>query len=65
MYVREWKCNTPFLNLGTRWRRLVCFTTWPLYTQEGPTANGTEGWMDPIADLGTCRRDMVISSLTT
>ena len=29
-YVREWKCNPPILNLGTRWRWMVCFTTWPL-----------------------------------
>jgi len=29
-----------------------------------PTANGIEGWMEPTADLGTWRRDMVISSLT-
>jgi len=30
-----------------------------------PTANGIEGWMDPTADLGTWRRDTVISSPTT
>jgi len=30
----EWGCNSMQFDLGTRWRWVVSFTPWPLYSQE-------------------------------
>jgi hypothetical protein len=46
----EWMYREPrFLDFGTIWRRVISFTTLPLYP---PGTLWVGGWVDPRAGLG-------------
>jgi hypothetical protein len=59
-----------FLDLGTRWRWVVSFTSRPLYPREKTPPPGTHwigGWMDPRAGLDDLkkRKFLTLSGLGT
>jgi hypothetical protein len=48
----EWGYSAVILGLGTRWRRLVSFTPWLLYSGErAPAIHFTGGWVGPRVGL--------------
>jgi hypothetical protein len=51
----EWIYRSTILNLGTRWRRVVGFTTRPLYSwrKSLPRTLWVGGWLGPTAGLDT------------
>jgi hypothetical protein len=53
-HMGEWRYTPTILNLGTRWKRVVNFTHVPF--THGETAPGTEGCIDPRADLDSMER---------
>jgi len=54
---RQQSLPYPILNLGARWRRVVSFTSWPLYPRErAPCTHSTGGWVGPKA--GNIKRNL-------
>jgi hypothetical protein len=48
----DWRYISTLLDLGTRWREVVNFTTRPLYTREKSLdTHWIRGWPGPTADL--------------
>jgi len=50
----DWRCNSPYFNLGTGWGVVVSFTPRSLYPSE--EARGTHsiaGWVGARAHMGT------------
>jgi hypothetical protein len=48
----EWRYSSAILRLDTRWRCVVGFTPWSLYSRgESPNTHWLGGWVEPRAGL--------------